>query len=74
MIQGAIVVVKDESGDPVRALKTNEIGQFVVSTPLPNGKYYVTAVLTGWRFATMEVIADGRLLPPLSFVSKDNII
>lgn len=74
MIQGAIVVVKDEAGDPVRALKTNEIGQFVVSTPLPNGKYYVTASLPGWRFATMEVIADGRLLPPLSFVNKDNIV
>lgn len=74
MIQGAVVVVKDEGGDPVRALKTNEIGQFVISTPLPNGKYYVTVSLLGRRFATMEVIADGRLLPPLSFVSKDNII
>jgi len=72
MLQGVIVIVKDESGDPVRALKTNEVGQFVVSTPLPNGKYLVTASQVGKRFATMEVVADGRLLPPLSFVSKEN--
>ena len=74
MQQGIIVVVKDEAGDPVRALKTNEIGQFVISTPLPNGKYLVTASQPGKRFATMEVVADGRVLPPLSLISKETLV
>ncbi|MCX6783868.1 MAG: carboxypeptidase regulatory-like domain-containing protein [candidate division WWE3 bacterium] len=73
LIQGVIIIVKDDTGDPLRALKTNDLGEFVVSTPLPNGKYRVTASLPGSKFATMEVIADGRLLPTLNFVSKPNL-
>lgn len=73
LIQGVIVIVKDETGDPLRALKTNDLGEFVVSTPLPGGKYRVTASLPGSKFATMEVIADGRILPTLNFVSQPNL-
>ena len=65
LIQGAIVIVKDATGDPLRALKTNDLGEFVVSTPLPNGKYRVTASLPGSKFATMEVF-DGV---PVSFAA-----
>jgi len=71
MVQGAIVIIKDEGSEPVRALKTNELGEFVVSTPLPNGKYYVSVSAPTKRFATMEIVADGRLMPPLSFVAKE---
>lgn len=74
MLQGVVIIVKDEVGEPVRALKTNELGQFIISTPLPNGKYQVTASQPPKRFATMEIIADGRILPPLSFTSKETNI
>lgn len=71
LLQGVIVIVKDEFGSPVRALKTNDLGQFVVSTPLPNGKYHVTVSQATKSFATMEVVTDGRVLLPLAFTSRD---
>ncbi len=33
------VTIRNTDGFPVRALQTNRLGQFSISTPLPNGKY-----------------------------------
>lgn len=66
-LEGAVVIVKDEGGDPVRALKTNRLGQFTVSTPLENGAYTVEISAQGRQFDIIKITADGSVLPPLEF-------
>jgi len=66
IFSGALVIIKDKDGDPVRALKTNKLGQFSVSTPLPNGSYTVK-VNNGEAFSPVEVALDGSILSPIVF-------
>jgi hypothetical protein len=65
LLPNVIIVVKDPGGEPVRALKTNKIGQFAISTPLPNGTYTIELEAEGRTFDIVEVDLEGRLLPPL---------
>jgi len=62
-------VVKDSSGDPVRALKTNKIGQFAISTPLPNGVYTIDLEKEGYQFDIVEVEITGQVMPPIEIRS-----
>ena len=41
ILQNAIIIVKDVDKSPVRAFKSNRLGQFAISTPLPNGVYTI---------------------------------
>ncbi|MBI2036696.1 PrgI family protein [Candidatus Microgenomates bacterium] len=41
LLPNIIVEVKDTGGTPLRAFKTNKLGQFFASTPLPNGQYAI---------------------------------
>lgn len=70
LIKGAIAIVKDAKGSPVRALKTNELGQFVISTPLPNGKYQITVETPGENFDIIEAEITGTVLKPVIFQGR----
>ena len=70
LLKDAVVIVKDLAGSPVRALKTNELGQFAITTPVPNGSYTVEVSSSGETFAIMTVEVVGDILPPLEFVGK----
>lgn len=65
MVVGALAIIKDTAGEPVRALKTNNLGQFSLSTALPSGTYTVSIKSPGKNFAIMEVILTGKSVPPL---------
>lgn len=67
LLEGAVIMVKDEAGEPVRALKTNKVGQFATSTPVPNGRYEVSVTAPGETFAIMTVHVLGQVLEPLEF-------
>lgn len=71
LLEGAVVIVRDEMGGPVRALKTNRVGQFVVSTPVPNGRYSVFVTFAGEVFAIMAVNVLGEVLEPLEFIGRE---
>jgi len=62
-----LVTVKDKEGVPVRALKTNKLGQFAASTPLPNGTYIIEAEDPKkiFSFQQVEVMLTGKALSPL---------
>ncbi|MCL5003903.1 MAG: carboxypeptidase regulatory-like domain-containing protein [Patescibacteria group bacterium] len=68
LIKNAVIIVKDADGSPVRALKTNALGQFAITTVVPNGHYTVEASAPGETFAIMNVDAFGEVLEPLDFV------
>jgi hypothetical protein len=65
LLSNIIIVVKDGKGDPVRALKTNKIGQFAISTPLPNGTYILELESPNHNFNNIQVELEGEVLPPI---------
>jgi hypothetical protein len=70
IISNAIVEVVDESGIPVRATKTNQLGQFFSTTPLRRGIYHITIEKDGYSFDTIELELSGQIIEPLKIISK----
>jgi len=68
-----LVEVKDVEGNPVRAFKTNGLGQFSSATSLSNGIYTVSFEdpQNLHRFDTVEFSASGELISPLEVLSMD---
>ena len=70
LIEDAVVIVKDQDGDPIRALKTDAVGQFMISTPVPSGDYQVHIANQPETFAIIKVAADGSVLEPLKLTGQ----
>jgi hypothetical protein len=67
-IEGALLIIKDDRGEPVRALKTNALGQFILNTPLSDGVYTVEVTSAGDRQLSFDIIsveAKGGPIPPV---------
>ena len=69
-LEGCIAVIHDKEGLPVRALKTNKLGQFTGSTPLPNGTYKLILEKEEFVFDVLQMELTGEVLPPLVITSK----
>ena len=65
-----MAVIYDKEGLPVRALKTNKLGQFSGSTPLPNGTYTLELEKDGFTFDVLQIELGGEVVPPLPIMSK----
>ncbi|MBW6441325.1 PrgI family protein [Patescibacteria group bacterium] len=68
-----LLIVKNSRGDTVRALKTNSLGQFVVSTPLQNGTYTVEVSptnKTNLTFGIIPIEVKGGVIPTLDVIGK----
>lgn len=72
LLPGVLVTVKDPDGVPVRALKTNKLGQFAASTPLPNGVYIIEVEDPRGRFQfdRVQFTLNGSILPAIQVVAK----
>lgn len=69
-LEGAVAVIYDKEGLPVRALKTNKLGQFTGSTPLPNGTYTLELEKDNFTFDILQIELTGQILPPLMITAK----
>lgn len=69
-LDGVVVVIHDKEGLPVRALKSNKLGQFTGSTPLPNGTYTVELEKDNLTFDILQLQLEGKILPPLKIAAK----
>lgn len=69
-LEGAIVVAHDRQGLPVRALKSNKLGQFVAATPLPNGEYSIVVEKDGLAFDKVSIELTNEILPPILVAAK----
>lgn len=70
IIEGAIVEITKPNGMPVRAIKTNKLGQFFISTPLSNGKYYIQAEKKNYTFSTLEIELTGEKVDPVKIQAE----
>ncbi len=69
-LDGVVVVIYDKEGLPVRALKTNKLGQFSGATPLPNGQYTIQLEKDNLNFDVLQINLDGKVLAPLLISAK----
>jgi hypothetical protein len=73
IIDGAIIEIRESQGIPVRALKTNQLGQFQTATPLSNGSYEIELEKEGYSFDIIKVNLTGQKIPPIEIISKTSL-
>lgn len=64
-LEGAVLVVRDAGGIPIRALKTNKLGQFLSATPLSDGNYTIEIESEKASFVPTSISLKGEILAPL---------
>lgn len=72
LLSGILVTVRDKNEVPLRALKSNKLGQFAASTPLPNGNYFIEVEdpRGNYTFDRVQISVTGAVLPPLEIFAK----
>ncbi len=73
MLPNILVEVKDKDNVPVRAFKTNPLGQFASATALPNGDYIIELEdpKKTHAFDKMPIKAAGQIMPQIEITSHD---
>lgn len=70
IVEDAIIEIQDSIGNPVRALRTNPLGQFRTTAPLANGEYTILTEKENYQFDIIKIKAEGRVIPPLKIKSR----
>lgn len=71
IVSGAILEIKDAQGRPMRALRTNQAGHFMIVTQLPSGQYKIFVEKEGLTFDPINLETKGEILPPIAIRSKN---
>ena len=69
LVPGAIIEIKTIEGRVSRAVKSNALGQFFITTPLPDGEYIVTAEKDGLVFSPQAITLTGKIVAPIEIRS-----
>lgn len=72
-LEGVVVVIHDQDGLPVRASKTNKLGQFTGATPLPSGTYTITLEKENLEFDVLQIELKGEVLAQLQIQAKKKV-
>lgn len=72
ILPNIIVTIKDSKNQPIRALKTNKLGQFMIATPLANGVYFLEFEdpLKRYAFDIAEITLNGKIFLPIEIIAK----
>ena len=70
LLPNAIVEIKNNKGQTVRAVKTNKLGQFFTATPLLNGDYELKTEHPKYSFDIIKFKAEGKIIPPIKIKTK----
>lgn len=70
ILPGAIVEIRNMNGEVARAVKTNPLGQFFITTPLDSGQYIIVTEKTGYSFANQQLTLDSTIIDPVQIVSQ----
>jgi hypothetical protein len=65
LIESAIVEIQTPEGQIVRAVKTNALGQFFVTTPLKKGQYVLITEKDGFTFPPLNLTLKNSVVEPL---------
>jgi hypothetical protein len=70
ILDGTIMEIRDAMGRPVRALKSNRLGHFMIATPLSSGRYEIISEKEGYTFDPISFEAVGTIIPPIEIRAK----
>lgn len=70
ILANSIVEISTREGHVARAVKTNALGQFFITTPLKSGTYVVNVQRAGHAFDPIQVELTGSIVDPLEIHSK----
>ncbi len=70
LVPNAIVEIYNQTGMVERAVKTNALGQFFITTPLPNGNYVLQVTHDTLSFEPVNLQLTGQIVPPLEIVAS----
>lgn len=73
IIEGAILEIRDMAGRPVRALRSNKLGHFMIVTSLSNGQYDIITEKEGYEFDPITFEAKGDIIPPIAIRAKRKV-
>jgi hypothetical protein len=73
VLPSILVEVKDKNGNPVRAFKTNALGQFASATPVAPGIYTIELEDPKKQqlFEKVQISVNNQILMPIEIVSHD---
>ncbi|MBI2414751.1 PrgI family protein [candidate division WWE3 bacterium] len=72
-LANVLLIIKNGKNEPVRAVKTNPLGEFTITNPLPNGSYNIEVDAnnsTGFSFDIINFDAKGEIIPAMEFVGN----
>ncbi|HVF69389.1 MAG TPA: PrgI family protein [Xanthomonadales bacterium] len=73
VLPNILVEIKDKEGNPVRAFKTNPLGNFASATPLASGTFTITLEDPKklHTFDEIKITANGQIMLPIEIISYD---
>ncbi len=73
VLPNILVEIKDKENNPVRAFKTNSLGNFASATPLSAGTYSITLEDPKklHTFDEIKITANGQIMLPIEIISYD---
>lgn len=73
VLPSILVEIKDKDGNPVRAFKSNALGQFASATPLSSGTYTIELEdpKKMHAFDTIQITAKNEIISPIEIISHD---
>lgn len=71
LLSDSIVEVQTLEGAIERAVKTNALGQFFITTPLKNGEYSVKVEKEGYQFQPLHISINGTIIQPIEIRSEN---
>lgn len=71
IVPNAIIEILDEKGNTVRAMKTNTLGQFYISSALKPGQYHLETESAGLTFPVYEITINNQVLDPVKIQATE---
>lgn len=68
-----ILEIQDKNGFPVRALRSNKLGQFFIATPLPVGEYQIEVEHSDYKFDIIKIKLINKVVPPIKIKAKEKL-
>jgi hypothetical protein len=65
IISDAVIQILDKKDTPIRALKSNQLGQFFAASPLQKGNYKLVPQKEGFQFDTVTLKLKNKVVPPI---------
>lgn len=73
IVPGAIIEIINQNGETARALKSNKLGQFFCASQLKNGQYQIKIEHPQFKFDTINIKVEGKIIPPIKIKAKQTI-